>query len=480
MAKNIIIIGAGAAGIAAAVKLIKNGLKNVVILEASDRIGGRIYTTNFNNNTVDLGAQWCHGEEGNIVYDIVKDLNLLSGSEMYWNNEFLISNGTIVPKNNSKKLEEIYYEIGINDDDIFDSDTSVGQFKIKKYNNLLKQHEYQDINDALSEQYLDWCHKFNNSIDASDNWFESSAKGSLEYHECPGHPILNWKGAGYIRFLDVLMNKYPDPKKVLNLDIQFKKEVISIEWNQPLSEKPVTIKCKDNSCYEADHVIVTVPLGVLKNSSSLFKPDLPQYKMKCIENLGFGIVDKIFLRFESKWWLPDWNGIRLLWTVEDREKENEKWLIDVFGFYTVDQCPDVLCGWVTGPSAKIMESLSDEQVLKSCSRLLRKFVARHRLRNNISYYSDPIEVLRSKWGENPYSRGSYSLRLVRTEKYGGSSFELSKPVSDDFGRMNLLFAGEATSQNFYSTVHGAVESGFREAGRVISLNNYRPDTRSKL
>lgn len=51
---------------------------------------------------------------------------------MYWNNEFLISNGTIVPKNNSKKLEEIYYEIGINDDDIFDSDTSVGQFKIKK------------------------------------------------------------------------------------------------------------------------------------------------------------------------------------------------------------------------------------------------------------------------------------------------------------------------------------------------------------
>lgn len=58
---------------------------------------------------------------------------------------------------------------------------------------------------------------------------------------------------------------------------------------------------------------------IVFSSSSLFKPDLPQYKMKCIENLGFGIVDKIFLRFESKWWLPDWNGIRLLWTVEDRE-----------------------------------------------------------------------------------------------------------------------------------------------------------------
>lgn len=55
-------------------------------------------------------------------------------------------------------------------------------------------------------------------------------------------------------------------------------------------------------------------------SPTLFTPNLPQYKKNCIENLGFGTVDKIFLRFENKWWLPEWNGIRLLWTVEDREE----------------------------------------------------------------------------------------------------------------------------------------------------------------
>lgn len=54
-------------------------------------------------------------------------------------------------------------------------------------------------------------------------------------------------------------------------------------------------------------------------SPNLFSPTLPQYKVNCIENLGFGIVDKIFLRFETKWWLPDWTGIALLWTAEDRD-----------------------------------------------------------------------------------------------------------------------------------------------------------------
>ncbi|XP_026479207.1 spermine oxidase-like [Ctenocephalides felis] len=503
MTPDVVIVGAGAAGISAAVKLNKCGFKNVIVLEASDRIGGRICTKPFGSNKVDLGAQWCHGQEGNIVYDIVKDMDLLSGSEMYHDNEFLVSDGTIVPKNISRKLENLYHKIASKDDGMINSDLSLGQFMINNANSaeqlqdedeesgcfcvkcdafltsfwyykLMKLNEYQDVDETLSEQFLEWCHRFHNSYDASDKWFESSAKGYLEYHECPGHPLLNWKGAGYLRFLEVIMNKYPDENKALKLDIRFHKEVISIEWERPTAKKSVIIKCKDNSTYEADHVIVAVPLGVLKNSPTLFTPNLPQYKKNCIENLGFGTVDKIFLRFENKWWLPEWNGIRLLWTVEDREEllkknELEKWVDDVFGFYTVDQCSDVLCGWVTGPSAKIMESLSDEKVLQICSDLIRKFVTKYESKT-AKRYCDPVEVLRSKWGTNPYSRGSYSLRLLKTENFGGSSTELSQPVIDASGRSAILFAGEATSQNYYSTVHGATESGFREANRIINLS----------
>lgn len=75
----------------------------------------------------------CHGEEGNIVHDIVKDMNLLSSSEMFLNNEILISDGTTVSKDISKKLEEIYLKIAINEDDIIDPDLSVGQYVTNKY-----------------------------------------------------------------------------------------------------------------------------------------------------------------------------------------------------------------------------------------------------------------------------------------------------------------------------------------------------------
>lgn len=66
-------------------------------------------------------------------------------------------------------------------------------------------------------------------------------------------------------YLFIFQNKYPDENKALKLDIRFHKEVISIEWERPTAKKSVIIKCKDNSTYEADHVIVAVPLGVLKN-----------------------------------------------------------------------------------------------------------------------------------------------------------------------------------------------------------------------
>lgn len=73
----ILIVGAGIAGISALSKLLENGYNNVTLLEASNRIGGRIHTVPFASNVVDLGAQWVHGEDGNIIYDTVKDLNLL-------------------------------------------------------------------------------------------------------------------------------------------------------------------------------------------------------------------------------------------------------------------------------------------------------------------------------------------------------------------------------------------------------------------
>ncbi|KAH1020050.1 hypothetical protein HUJ04_009779, partial [Dendroctonus ponderosae] len=79
---KILIIGAGASGIAAAVKLFEHGICNITILEAENRIGGRVCSVEFGGTFVDIGGQWVHGEKGNVIYEMVKDLDLLSPSQL--------------------------------------------------------------------------------------------------------------------------------------------------------------------------------------------------------------------------------------------------------------------------------------------------------------------------------------------------------------------------------------------------------------
>ncbi len=81
---RIVIVGAGAAGISALSRLLENGYTNVTLLEAQDYMGGRVKTIPFGSNVVDLGAQWVHGEEDNIVYEIVRKYNLLDRTPYAW------------------------------------------------------------------------------------------------------------------------------------------------------------------------------------------------------------------------------------------------------------------------------------------------------------------------------------------------------------------------------------------------------------
>lgn len=92
---RIVIIGCGASGTAAATKLMSNGFENIQILEAENRIGGRVNTVKFDDYLVDLGAQWIHGEKGNVAYELVADLNITDHSEMY-SDEVYSSSGQLL------------------------------------------------------------------------------------------------------------------------------------------------------------------------------------------------------------------------------------------------------------------------------------------------------------------------------------------------------------------------------------------------
>lgn len=470
MDPKIVIIGAGASGIAAATKLIQYGFKNVIILEAENRYGGRIHTVPFGDNVLDMGAQWCHGEEDNVVYHAVKHLNPFDSSQAQYNRfDCFRSNKEFVPKDVTDRLTCLVQNI------LFNSrielqhakGISLGMYLTKKYEEALKDPEYSYIDKELAGQFLEMYKKYENSVESCDSLFDASGSGYGEYWECEGDTLLNWKDKGYVTFLHFLMGVYPNEKNknILENRILLNKTVEEIIWDSPGDNK-VHIKCADGDKIEADHVICTVSLGVLKERHpELFIPCLPELKVRAIEGLTIGTVDKLFIQFPEPFWPKGWVGFNLMWQKDDLHAirlSKDSWLEDVFGFYMVDYQPNVLCGWMSGSNARRMEMLSDKETLDGIMYLLRKFL--------IWNIPNPVGFKRSTWYKNQNFRGSYTYRSMAAERLGVGPSDLAQPVRNSTSNTPvLLFAGEATHDHFYSTVHGATESGWREANRLAEL-----------
>ena len=178
--------------------------------------------------------------------------------------------------------------------------------------------------------------------------------------------------------------------------------------------------------------------------------------------MGFGTVEKIYLVFSKPFWAgANWGGISLLTKSANASSD---WTTRILGFYTVRNQPNLLQGWITGAPARATEALTDAEVLEKCTALLQGAIA-----GTDFTFTSPIGLIRSQWATNPYFLGSYSYPSVQSNALGVTQADLATPVKDSRGVTRLLFAGEATNSNHYQTVHGAVESGWREADRIVQL-----------
>lgn len=313
-------------------------------------------------------------------------------------------------------------------------------------------------------QFLDFFHRYENSIEASDSWFETSARGYLDYWDCEGDRLLNWKDRGYKTVFTLLQRK-----KKIDSHIMFQKRVNQIVWNRENAlDKSACVRCTDGTSYDADFVVFTGSLGVLKeNYREMFVPRLPSVKSNAIEGLTLGTVDKIYVEFPAPFWPKDWEGFSLIWSKKDLEElrasDHPDWLEDVFGFYTVDYQPNILCGWVSGVRARQMERDSEEAVKEGAMFLLRKFL------KNKWKVPEAVHVKRTQWFSNPNFRGSYTFKSTATDMLKTGPADLALPLTNSVGVPVVCFAGEATSDHYYSTVHGAIESGWREAKRICEL-----------
>ena len=217
--------------------------------------------------------------------------------------------------------------------------------------------------------------------------------------------------------------------------------------------------------YECDIVISTIPLGVLKHPECItFQPPLPIAKQQSIANMGFGILNKVVLCFKQRFWNPD---IHHFGYVNPRSRG------EMFLFWNVMKTP-VLLALIAGEAAIENEKLEDKVVLNKAMSVL------HRIFGEESV-PEPFEWCVSHWGNDPFSFGSYSY--VSPKSSGIDYDQLAMPVltpaqentsssdSPNGGVQlpKLFFAGEHTMRNYPATVHGAILSGFREAGRIADL-----------
>ncbi|KAF1673857.1 PAOX oxidase, partial [Pygoscelis papua] len=278
---------------------------------------------------------------------------------------------------------------------------------------------------------------------------------------------------GYSSLPDHMLSALPDGTVLLN------KAVRTIRWRGSFHEEgdeardfPVRVECEDGDAFLADHIIVTVPLGFLKERhQDFFQPPLPERKAEAIRRLGFGTNNKIFLEFERPFWEPQQQFLEVVWEDESPLEEpsadlEANWFKKLIGFVVLqppEQHGHVLCGFIAGKESEYMETLSDAEVLSTMTRVLRTLTGNQRL-------PAPRSVLRSRWHSAPYTRGSYSYVAIGSS--GDDIDVLAQPLPEDPEDprpLQLLFAGEATHRTFYSTTHGALLSGWREAERLNQL-----------
>ncbi|KAL7882001.1 hypothetical protein AOLI_G00088500 [Acnodon oligacanthus] len=474
---KVVVVGAGFAGLAAAATLVQAGFQHIKILEANGRLGGRVCTTKpFTENIIELGANWIHGQKGNPLFQLAKDQNLLAKPSLEDDSDdyFFKEGGRRLAEKLVDRVTSLFEDLT----------SKASESELEPKYRSLSLGDYLDV--AFSKSSLassedgarifEWCKRNECTDEAASSLFEISASQISDYVELDGDFYNSLGPGGYQALLEVLLKRLPSGM-ILN-----SKPVKSIHWD--VKEKsqgtemshPVKVICENDEVFEADHVIVTVSLGVLKQQAvTMFEPALPESKLDAIEALGFGVVDKIFLHFSKRFWPEDCAGIQLVWDEGPEDKSvytsqteeddwKETWFKKISGFDSVACHPTVLCGWITGREALHMETLQDSEVKNTCLRLLRSFTGWS--------VPDVSQVLISRWGLDHYVLGSYTfipkgVNGVKKQK------ELAAPLplrsKGSVGKpLQVLFAGEATHVNFYTTTHGAYLSGVREAQRLIN------------
>ncbi len=423
-----VVVGAGISGLSGARLLARNG-RRVVVLEARERIGGRVFTDRADGRITDRGASWIHGIDDSPVAEAARAF----GMPMV---EFTV--GGYQPA--SRPLT------------YFDADgRRLAPDAVRQY-----ADDVRALNDALVGIIADAPAEatYADVVELAlsrQGWDADRVERVREYNDRRAQEQygIGMDGLGAHGLDDdtvdgdevVFPNGYDELAQHLaeGLDVRLGHVVTAVRW----SSAGVEIDT-DRGAFAAREAIVTVPVGVLHDAAFTIEPRLPDTHRRALGLLRMNAFEKVVLRFAERFWEPGVYGIRQL------GDEGEWW----HSWYDLGRLHDepALLTFAAGPAAVATRTWSDAEIVASTLAQLRRLYG--------DAVPEPTGAIVTRWQDDPFSRGSYAYMLPGS--VGADHDDLAEPVG---GVLHL--AGEATWGDDPATVPGAMLSGHRAAQNVL-------------
>jgi len=411
---DVAIIGAGAAGLGAANALKHSGL-SVIVLEARDRTGGRAHTIMASPDvTFDVGCGWLHSADQNSFVKIAEQLH------------FEIEKS--LPPWRERAYGKVFPEA-----DRDDFMCALSAFYDRAEQAAMEAE--QNGRDSAASLYLEPGNRWNPMIDAISTYVNGCELDRVSILDMDAYEDsdINWRiRRGYGALIAAYGAACPLALNCVVTLIDHSGKRVRIETSQ--------------GTLTAGQVIVTVPTNLIADEALRFHPPLPA-KVDAARGLPLGLADKVTLALEEPEALPREGNLRGATMRTDMGTYH----LRPFGQPCIE-------GFFGG---RFAQSLEESGPGALTAQSIDEIVAL--LGNDFRRKLKPLAE--SRWAHDPFARGSYSHALPG---HADDRAGLAAPVD---GR--LFFAGEATSPEFFTTAHGARDSGERAAGEVLAAGKVR-------